>query len=401
MRTILISIIVLGTALHACFAEVKLLPVPLDVTQSLDVSLVTSGGEDPFGLYFQGRRIAVSDPPGDGIFFRSLDITSDGTQIYGASWDELYAIDPASGAVTLLGKIRDDHSARIWFSDSRAYELPAAEAATSMDWLLRATVQAVEPGLSEVFFDTVDEQGTLALPTLQATTLFSAEFDVPNNAMFDFYLLWYLPFADPPLMIPGVELLEGDRMPYVQGMIGAAFDEPDPISGGDTLPLSGISFSPDGMLVGLSQGDWDVHGRSGLYALDVGTNGVRATFLVQPEFPLDAIEFLDDGTLVGAGAALFEVDLTTGAMTEIGTTGVNMIADMDVAPNGNLRGVTLPEAGNSKLIWLPVDGSSPAPVTLSPQGPHWGIATRRGTRQPTVLVEPRSEPVRGRKNATK
>jgi hypothetical protein len=83
---------------------------------------------------------------------------------------------------------------------------------------------------------------------------------------------------------------------------------------------------------------------------------------------LTAIEFRPDGTLIGAGAALYTVDALTGATVEVGTTGIAPIVDLDVAPNGRILGISYPADAPSQLLDLSPGLTPYPPRTLLPEG---------------------------------
>jgi hypothetical protein len=208
----------------------------------------------------------------------------------------------------------------------------------------------------------IDTSGTTALSATEDTLLFARDYSVPGIADFEVTVEWSQPSSSTVWMAVDVEQFAGPGDVFIHGMLAVAPDAVVDDAQGETLPIAGLTQSTDGTLLALSQGDWDVFGHAGLYALDVTTAGVFATRWSTPAVPLTAIEFRPDGTLIGAGAALYSVDALTGATVEVGTTGVAPIVDLDVAPNGRILGISYPADAPSQLLDLsPRADALPAP----------------------------------------
>jgi hypothetical protein len=77
------------------------------------------------------------------MLWSSLEVSTDGFHLYGASWDELYRIQPKSGAYELLGKVTVARTQRTWFSGPLHIGYSTANDATTVDWVFRATVEAL------------------------------------------------------------------------------------------------------------------------------------------------------------------------------------------------------------------------------------------------------------------
>lgn len=361
-----------------------------DSASQTTLHVLSSVGADPFRLVTQRLHRTGFITNGDAMYFRSLDVGADGKAVYGVSWDELYLIGPQSGDYELLGKLRAPNTFRAWFNRSSVYEDVALSGPTTVDWVLRATLESPDAG-SPGFVAEIDERGTKVITASSGsvgfTNLLYWDFPLESGVLVVLQINWgWSPTFSPLAFIninANAEIPLGTEFSlYALGMFGAESDAFDVGADDASLPLAGISLAPDGRLIGLSDGDWDVHGGSGLYELFVESNGVLATHLSQPEVRLTSIEFLDDGTLIGAGDSLYEIDLLTGDAIEIGTTGIDPIADLDAAPDGELYGVTLPSESDSQLIVLTPDAAPQAPVTLQPPGRHWGLAVRERVQFP-------------------
>jgi hypothetical protein len=91
---------------------------------------------------------------------------------------------------------------------------------------------------------------------------------------------------------------------------------------------------------------------------------------------IHAIEFSPDGTLWGAGDALYIIDPLTGADTLVATTGLAPIVDLEFAMGKTLYGVTLGRDEPSRLVDITPDGRPVSAVIIEPAGPYWGLTTR-------------------------
>jgi hypothetical protein len=274
----------------------------------------------------------------------------------------------------LLGKVTVARTQRTWFSGPLNIGYSTANHATTVDWVFRATVEAltVDDGITVM----IDTSGTTALSATEDTLLFARDYSVPGIADFEVTVEWSQPSSSTVWIAVDVEQFAGPGDVFIHGMLAVAPDAVVDDAQGETLPIAGLTQSTDGTLLALSQGDWDVFGHAGLYALDVTTAGVFATRWSTPAVPLTAIEFRPDGTLIGAGAALYTVDALTGATVEVGTTGIAPIVDLDVAPNGRILGISYPADAPSQLLDLSPGLTPYPPRTLLPEGKWWGLAIR-------------------------
>jgi hypothetical protein len=339
-----------------------------------ELPVLAGSGEAPFGLWAQERRPPDSLHRNSAMLWSSLEVSTDGFHLYGASWDELYRIQPKSGAYELLGKVTVARTQRTWFSGPLNIGYSTANHATTVDWVFRATVEAltVDDGITVM----IDTSGTTALSATEDTLLFARDYSVPGIADFEVTVEWSQPSSSTVWIAVDVEQFAGPGDVFIHGMLAVAPDAVVDDAQGETLPIAGLTQSTDGTLLALSQGDWDVFGHAGLYALDVTTAGVFATRWSTPAVPLTAIEFRPDGTLIGAGAALYTVDALTGATVEVGTTGIAPIVDLDVAPNGRILGISYPADAPSQLLDLSPGLTPYPPRTLLPEGKWWGLAIR-------------------------
>ena len=115
--------------------------------------------------------------------------------------------------------------------------------------------------------------------------------------------------------------------------------------------ISGLDFSPEGMLYG-----W---GFNGLVIVDTESGNVTdVNDAIGAEANISSITFTDDGRLFGGGDALYEIDVETGEVTFIGEGGYSNLGGIeaiDTASGQPVQFVGLDDGGN--IFQIEADGS--------------------------------------------
>ena len=105
------------------------------------------------------------------------------------------------------------------------------------------------------------------------------------------------------------------------------------IGGPGTDLISGVTFSPSGVMYGIGNGNGN------LWVIDPVT--ARAQFIGSSGQSIFAVEFGPGGKLFGAGFNFWGIDPASGAATQIGRiAGAALIVALDYASNGLLYGVS-------------------------------------------------------------
>lgn len=333
------------------------------------------GGEggDPFRLVALSACGQPRLPRGGDLYWVTLDVTPAQDELYGVLWDELYRIDPADGSAESLGRIGWGVGDRSWFSGPATVGTTALNGALVYAFYLRATVSFEDEDFELTYEETLEASDFFLLPLPDIVIVDELVEHVPPDAILRSVRLVVTLHSDGSADIDLTDL-QGPDAAFVRGVFtavtpGATDGEPIP------LPISGLTFSPGGELIALSEGEWDPLGRASLYELDPDVDGVIATWLNEIESDdIRAVEFADDGTLYAAGGGLYTLDTGSGAATLVTDLEPARIVDLDFAPDGRLYGISLDTNGAPALYDFSAEGESPPTVTYLAGGPVWGLA---------------------------
>lgn len=109
-----------------------------------------------------------------------------------------------------------------------------------------------------------------------------------------------------------------------------------------------------------------------LYEVDAST--ARLTWIAALDTSLVGLTFLADGTLIGAGSGLYTVDISTGRLTDLPTTGgYSTSGDIVGMPDGNLYWTVVGDGFSDHLVR--VDPTTGAATWVGDIGEYglWGI----------------------------
>ncbi|GJM24115.1 MAG: hypothetical protein DHS20C16_05300 [Phycisphaerae bacterium] len=312
-----------------------------------------------------------------GVFWRALDASTDGLQLFGVSGDEFHEIDFASGASQHLGGIGFSAGKRFWFTECEdsvaVFQYSDGPVAGPLMWYLSVTVTLAEYpiGWGEVFSETlieasgtISEQGQygdVVTEIIEEPDIVSAELELSIQADGDAELALTHESGY------GIADVHGVLVVITPNDVDA---EPIPIS------ASGLSVAPDGRIYLLSESRRDPFGESALYELDTTGGEVIAAYVSTPDVSdIHAIEFAADGRLFGAGESLYEIDLGTGNSTLLASIDGAKVVELDHAPDGHLYAMKRHSDGDTTLD--DVTPSEPVQSTLAylDSSNHWGLAS--------------------------
>jgi hypothetical protein len=330
-------------------------------------------GADPFRLVALSACGQPRMPRGGDLYWTTLDLTPAQDDLYGVLWDELYRIDPTDGSAESLGQIGWGVGDRSWFSGPATVGTTALDGALVYAFYLRATVSFEDEDFALTYEETLEATDFFLLPLPEIVIVDELVEHVPADGVLRSVRLVVTLHSDGSADLDLIDL-QGPDAAFVRGLFtaltpGATDGQPIP------LPVSGLTFSPEGDLIALSDAEWDPFGRASLYQLDPDVDEVVATWLNEIEAEdIRTIEFADDDTLYAAGEGLYTLDTGSGVATLIADLEPARIVDLDFAPDGRLYGISLDTNGAPALYDFTAEGDWPPPVIYLSGGPVWGLA---------------------------
>jgi len=339
--------------------------------------ILAGEGADPFRLgiaascgepFVTHQLSGVASGP---MFWRALDLSPDGQQLFGVSDDELYVIDMAH-RFELLGQIGFSAGQRFWFieclngADTFTYADPGAVG--PVIWYVRASIVLTDLAgqvLSEfdieqsgVVYDG-SQLGVLVDEILEEPGVLSTQLTVSLTAdgVAD------LDFVQ--LSGNGDASVNGTFVAMTPNAAGA-----DPIP----LPVAGLTVAADGSILALSEAQWDPFGEAALYELFVSSNSVQAEYVSTPDAQnIYAIELADDGRLFGAGESLYLIDSITGSSLQLASLAGAQAVELDFGAAGRLHAMARRLDGSTSLLDITPFDAGAAPVAQFGMASFWGF----------------------------
>ncbi|HRX84166.1 MAG TPA: hypothetical protein P5572_04025 [Phycisphaerae bacterium] len=331
-------------------------------------AFLTGQGADPFALEQRGVVVGPAIDASGEIFWRTVENGPAGDDLWGASWDDLYHVDPPL-AFDAPRRIVLPDALIARFASPRSVGLMVSSNAVLAAWTLEAEVEFTfekMPQLASItttgLMTALDADAVLLERTITVDTGTNGA-DVTFRAR----------LVNTRLVLDFPQVV-GATGATVFGSFRGVLTAPDPVAV-VRLPIAGLTRAPDGRLVALSEVGADPHFHRGLYELTITPERIEAQRIAPvTNAAINAIEFDDDGGLWGAGDGLYVIDPQTGADTLVGPRMHDPIVDLDFAPNGRLYGTTFGGDVASTIVEL-APGVPPRPLgPLMPAGPYWGLA---------------------------